>query len=408
MIKIFQENLTWQKTFWSLETGQHLHQSYLGTVGAGITLLDAVLKDGYNTFSVSSITVTASIATVTTSGSHGLFANDNVAFSGANESVFNDRFTVLDVLSATEFRFAINTTTTPATGTITGNIPPLGWTKPFSGTNLAVYRAPAGNRFFLRVDDTNAQYMAVRMFETMYDVNTGTGGSSTVYWRKSSTSDSTARAWYVVGGARGFYFTSGWHESYSVTHYVHGFGDFVSYKENDLYNTILIGSNATSISVFGQNQGFSFLNNLPGDFGNTSYGQHIMRNFTGLLSSPHFCKFAAVQAGNINAWIDGNGTKAQMGFNFCWFPNPATNGITLKPMDLAEGTYGGYIAHRGIVPGAYTSAETTGWNISSGFRITINNKKFMGVITACQHALNYQHCTYRGSVFFDITSDWWA
>jgi hypothetical protein len=91
-----------------------------GTVGAGITLLDAVLKDGYNSFSVSSITVTNNIGTVTTSGSHGLVANDNVAFSGANEAVFNNRFTVLDVLSSTEFRFEIITATTPATGTITG------------------------------------------------------------------------------------------------------------------------------------------------------------------------------------------------------------------------------------------------------------------------------------------------
>lgn len=86
-----------------------------GTVGAGITLLDAVLKDGYNSFSVSSITVTAYIATVTTSGSHGLTADDNLILAGANEAVFNDRFTVLDVLSSTQFRFAINTTTTPAT-----------------------------------------------------------------------------------------------------------------------------------------------------------------------------------------------------------------------------------------------------------------------------------------------------
>lgn len=379
-----------------------------GTVGAGITLLDAVLKDGFNPFSVSSITVADNIATVTTSGSHGLVANNNVEFSGANEAVFNDRFTVLDVLSSTEFRFEIITTTTPATGTITGKIPPLGWTKPFTGTNLAVYRAPEGNRYFLRIDDTNAQYMTVRMFETMYDVNTGTGGSSTVYWRKSSTSDSTARAWFVVGGDRGFYFTSGWNASYAITHYVHGFGDFVSYKENDLYNTILIGSNATSISYFGMNQGFSYLNNLPGEFSETAYGQYIMRNFTGLVNTPNFCKFAAVQAGYISSWIDNYSTRSQMGFNFCWFPNLATNGVTLKPMDLAEETYGGFITVRGIVPGAYTSCETTGWNITSGVRITINNKKFLGIVAACRDSRPSYNSTYRGSVFFDLTSDWWA
>lgn len=382
-----------------------------GTVGAGIALLDAVLKDGFNPFSVSSITVADNIATVTTSGSHGLVANNNVEFSGANEAVFNDRFTVLDVLSSTEFRFEIITSTTPATGTITGKIPHLGWTKPFTGTNLAVYRAPAGNRFFLRVDDTNAQYMTVRMFETMTDVNTGTGGSATVYWRKSSTSDSTARAWFVVGGTRGFYFTSAWHASNTAMHYVHGFGDFVSYKENDLYNAILIGTNSTTISYFGQNQGFSHLNNLPGLWAFTTVGQYVMRNFTGLNTSWPFCKFAAVQTGYVGNWIDSYYTRAQMGYNFCWFPNLATNGITLKPMDIVEETYGSYLVTRGIVPGAYVSCETTGFNIATGVRITINNKKFMGVVIATHKGdatYNNYATTYQGSVFFDLTSDWWA
>jgi hypothetical protein len=267
-----------------------------GTAGAGITLLDACLVDGFNPFSVSTITVTANVATVTTSGSHGLVATDNVVFSGANESVFNDRFTVLDVLSSTQFRFEVVTATASATGTISGKIPPLGWTKPYSGTNLAVYRAPAGNRYYLRVDDTNAQYMAVRMFETMSDVNTGTGGSATVYWRKSNVSDSSSRSWFIVGGSRGFYFTSAWHASYWLNHYVHGFGDFVSYKENDLYNTLLIGTNSTTINYFGQNQGFSHLNNNPSEYGDTEYGQYVMRDFRGLNNGTTFSKVAAVLA----------------------------------------------------------------------------------------------------------------
>ena len=43
----------------------------------------------------------------------------------------------------------------------------LGWTKEFSGTNLASYRAATGNRFYLGVDDTTALYSRVRGFATM-------------------------------------------------------------------------------------------------------------------------------------------------------------------------------------------------------------------------------------------------
>ena len=81
---------------------------------------------------------------------------------------------------------------------------PLGWEKTFSGTNKAVYRSldPTTNQFILRVDDTNAQYAAVTMYETMSNVDTGTGASVTKYWKKSSTSDTTARPWYAIGNKK--------------------------------------------------------------------------------------------------------------------------------------------------------------------------------------------------------------
>ena len=50
--------------------------------------------------------------------------------------------------------------------------------KDFSGTNKAVYRSLdlTTNQFYLRVDDTNAQYAAViLMYETMSNVDTGLG-----------------------------------------------------------------------------------------------------------------------------------------------------------------------------------------------------------------------------------------
>ena len=60
-----------------------------GNSASLITVLDAVLVNGYNTLSVSSITRSGSTATVTTSTAHDFVTNDSVAISGATETEYN-------------------------------------------------------------------------------------------------------------------------------------------------------------------------------------------------------------------------------------------------------------------------------------------------------------------------------
>jgi hypothetical protein len=77
-----------------------------------------------------------------------------------------------------------------------------GWSKVFSGTNKAVYRAPQGNRFYLRVDDTGATGATARVrgHVTMSDVDTGTEQWPSVeaFWPRSDTADASARQWFVI------------------------------------------------------------------------------------------------------------------------------------------------------------------------------------------------------------------
>lgn len=49
-----------------------------------------------------------------------------------------------------------------------------GWDKVYTGTNLAAYRSQTGNRFYLRVDDTQIRYSRLRGYRTMTAVSTGT------------------------------------------------------------------------------------------------------------------------------------------------------------------------------------------------------------------------------------------
>ena len=42
-----------------------------------------------------------------------------------------------------------------------------GWAKAFTGTNLAAYRSNTGNRFYLRVDDTQTIFTRLRGYRAM-------------------------------------------------------------------------------------------------------------------------------------------------------------------------------------------------------------------------------------------------
>ncbi len=69
--------------------------------------------------SVTSITRTGNVATVTTASAHGLITGNVVQISGANQSEYNNTFSII-VTGASTFTVPIaDTVTTPATGTIT-------------------------------------------------------------------------------------------------------------------------------------------------------------------------------------------------------------------------------------------------------------------------------------------------
>lgn len=93
----------------------------------------------------------------------------------------------------------------------------LGWGKPFSGTFKADYRAAAGVRQYLDVDDSGPDSTAlgrnfrVRGYEAMTALATGTGAFPTTSQAtqavnvKSSTLTVAARPWIVIGDGYTFY-----------------------------------------------------------------------------------------------------------------------------------------------------------------------------------------------------------
>lgn len=136
-----------------------------------------------------------------------------------------------------------------------------GWTKVFSGTDTAVYKGVGANAKYLRVgggDLTSGVFRATLLFgyETMTDVNTGTGrfpneaetGSNATYCvgRVESNTNATPLnvPWLLVATDKFFWFCNVWTQN---TNYLQGtslmgFGEFPSFDPNDTNNTVLIGN----------------------------------------------------------------------------------------------------------------------------------------------------------------------
>ncbi len=228
-----------------------------GTAGSLINVLDACLVNGFGLAVVDTLTVTDGIATATMSLGHS-FEPDTVALiAGASVPSLNGQFRVLTTTVNT-ITFATAAPNGSATGTMSARLAPAGWEKAFSGTNLAAYRSlnMASTRCFLRVDDTGAIDGRVVGYESMTDVNTGTGifptnlqQSGGLFWPKANSTATTPRAWTIIADDRTFWYwanTHGTTASFGANGGTYGFGDFASFKSGDAYACCVMGHTATA------------------------------------------------------------------------------------------------------------------------------------------------------------------
>lgn len=332
-----------------------------GQVSKLVDLLDAVLVNGYTTASVASITRSGSTVTVTLSAANStLVTGDYVKLSGAVETDYNGVWQIT-VTSSTTFTFNIGvlTPTSPATGTILYRKAPLNWTKPYTGTNAAVFRSQntGSPRHYLQVIDNGAtvggaKESQVMAFETMSAYNTGTGPFPTVAqqanglcWFKSSTADATARDWTIIGDDKGFYLQINSNATAATTN-LYGFGWFPSYKAGDAYNTFIAGSPTFNLATplyAGLNylSAFTTTNGAP----SATDGIYLARSFSqtgGSISVPILPGFG-------NPSTPGYGIGASYGVAY---PDLVASGVIVAPVFISESITGTPI--RGRLPGFYS------------------------------------------------------
>lgn len=201
-----------------------------------------------------------------------------------------------------------------------------GWTKPFQVGNVAVYKQPVGsNGFYLRVDDSGANFARACLYETMSDVNTGTGQTPTsvqlnggYYIHKNSPGD-----WIAFANGGNFHIFT----SYSaVRFYWFRVSEIISKKPADGYNTYIYGqevdSTAASMTTVAVNP-------------TTSVGGYFVRDASGTGGSTRGSQVVATGISSLN---QGAMPAA---------PDPISGKYLLGKLRIGEGT----TTTRGYEPG---------------------------------------------------------
>jgi hypothetical protein len=360
-----------------------------GVAGSLLGVLQACLVDGWGAATVDSLTVSGGIATVTIGAGHPFEVDSVALIAGATVTggTVNGEQRVLSA-TATTYTFAAAVGDQTATGTITHKVAPLGWERQFTGTNKAVYRStdPESTQMALRVDDTGTTDSRVVGYESMTDVDTGTGPFPTeaqvsggLYWPKSN---GVEREWVLVGDGRGMYMRSRPYGSGAWVLLV-AFTDFASVKSPDAYACLLAGAttgliNTSSYTIHDLSYSITT---------NTVAGRYVPRSHTGLGTAVRVST-SGVMPVRPSATQFYSGSLASV-----TFPDPAADGLYLTSFTVCHD--GGL---RGQLPGLYCCPQDVG---SSDFtylqRVTgvtgLTGKRLLAVLGA-------------GVYFFDITGPW--
>lgn len=207
-----------------------------GTPGSRIGAIDAFLLTGFGAVTAQRVTVAGGIATATLQAGQSFEPHTVIAVAGATPDALNGEARVLTA-TPSQITFATAAADGPASGTITIKVAPVGhWTKVFAGTNKAVYRSthPKASGFYLRVDDSADTYMRVRGFESMSDIDNGTGPFPTDaqiagggYWVVAAQPGNGVVNWDFAADAR--FFAAAWAPDAGghVSAPLRGFGDLL-------------------------------------------------------------------------------------------------------------------------------------------------------------------------------------
>ncbi|MCK6414755.1 MAG: hypothetical protein L6Q63_04230 [Giesbergeria sp.] len=376
-----------------------------GTAGALISVLDALLVTGFGLRTATSVTVAGGVATVTLSSDalngnllHSVILVDGVAAPMAD---LNGEQRVTAATSTT-LQFATAVADGTATGTITIKSAPVGWEKKYSDTNLAVYKSTdvqAHGRHW-RVDDTGTTAARVVEYETMADVNTGSGPSPTAayisgggYVHKSAVASAAAARYAMAADSRTVLLALGPGTATAATYRVaniRGFGDAIALAPaGDSWASFvsLCGASATS--------GFTYGSLSGGPVSSVTGFSALSRSYTGLGAS--VIADAVPMSGTLTTMSGGDSFMGPA-------PSAVDGQIKLSRVFFRE--QGSSNPPRAIVPGVLYVPQSGLASLVAGGDIAVGAGDWAGrqlMAVACGTASNQLP---TGAAFIDITGPW--
>lgn len=380
-----------------------------GTAGALIAILDACLKDGFGLKTVDSLVIAGGVATMTISTGM-TFEQDAVVqiagITGGAAALNGDR-RLLSIAGNTATFAAAGVSDQTATGTITAKMSPLGWAKPFSGTNVAAYRPtdPTALGMYLRVDDTGTTTARVVGYESMSDINTGSGPFPTAtqisgggYWEKSGAATSAARNWILVGDERTFFWWCVPNAATAVTSQgvLRGFGDGVPRRSSDAYAAFLQTTGSILVTTTSDNADF-FYSAVPSN----AACLFAARQQTGLGGA---C--VCLQSSESRRAVASYQRSGAQAVPVSPYPNSADNALDLERLLFLDPD----LSVRGYVPGMYQLPQDVGFSFATFDKIpgqgSLSGRKFLVVRGAYPGNGTQNSTAGRSAVLFDITGPW--
>lgn len=199
-------------------------------------------------------------------------------------------------------------------------------------------------------------------FPTSAQLNLGSAPAGAVAWRKSTTADSTVRSWTIVATNTLFYFFAETGDVASPTAALaFCFGDIFSHKSGDAYRGIIIGRNGTNSASTGF-ESFSALDSVSAFGSGTISGHFMPRGYLGTGTSVAVGKgidmsMAGTATGNAGSGTVGTGTLSAGAIIGAYnsglpYPSPVDGGLYLSPIMIGHGN-----ARRGYLPGAWAPMQ---------------------------------------------------
>lgn len=370
-----------------------------GQAGSKIAQLDACLVTGYGLKSATSLVVAGGIATLTFAGGASAAWPDAVILvAGASNAALNGEQKVLTA-NATTVTFAAAQAAGTDAGTVTFKIAPAGWEKVYSKTNVAAYRSlsPESTKMFLRVDDTNAEFVRVIGYETMSDIDTGAGPFPTAamiagggYWAKSDTTSATAVAWILASDGRFFIDSVAPSSHYGMLFqscFMRGFGDFI--PKNPAGDAYLCGLNCS------QTSSANAMHDGTLDGGNAPRTA-LARGYTG-VGSAVLCARKPYTGSQLNTY---SGLDAWLGD----FPSQVDGSLALSRQYVGD-----TLAPRGDIPGVRYCPQAKVWSTLKMFDTLAHSGRKHLASSSSNYSVssnNNSDSNYTGASFIDTTGPW--